>query len=334
MIVSPAAKPAAGANADRPRYDQSMFATLAGGYPRPAPPDDPAAPDPGLAAVLAAQVEAGLELVSDGLVHRPEPYGEALGASLVAAWRATAIATDRPTKLAVLGPYSAGTVDALPGGATEALAAALVTAAGALAAAGCPVLEIHEPGAVGIRHDAAERARFGAAHRRLAGELAAATAAAHPGLHLCLAITGGNADAAGPETILAAPYASYLFDLVDGPDNWRLVTAVPGSRGIVCGVGDASGQGRTRLEEVVFAARYAASSGGRGLDRVGLAPSGSLAGLDPERARTVLELVGGAARLLAAGPGAALRHLDPRAVDARSAALGMYRQERGRSRRP
>lgn len=308
----------------------AMFATLAGGYPRPAPPDDSTTPDPGLAAVLAAQLEAGLELVSDGLVHRPEADGEALGARLVAAWREVASATDHAAKLAVLGPYSAGGADPSPGADTEALAGALVMAGGALAAAGCPVLEVHEPDAVQIGRHAAERTRFAAAHARLAGELAAA----HPGLHLCLAITGGNADTAGPETILAAPYASYLFDLVDGPDNWRLVTAVPGSRGIVCGVGDASGQGRTGLEEIVFAARYAASTGGRGLDRVGLAPSGSLAGLDPERARTVLDLVGEAARLLAAGPAAALRQLDPRAVDARSAALGMYRQERGRSRRP
>ncbi len=312
-----------------------MFATLAGGYPRPAPPDDPAAPDPGLAAVAAAQVEAGLELVSDGLIHRPESDGAALAQRLVAAWRALAALVAHPAKLAVVGPFSAGGAGPNPGAATDAIAVALVTAGRALAAAGCPLLEVHEPEAVGIGHDAVERARFAAAHRRLAGELAARAGTDSPrGLHLCLAISGGNADAAGRETILAAPYASYLFDLVDGPDNWRLVTAVPGSKGVVCGVGDASGQGRTGLEEIVFAARYAASTGGRGLDRVGLAPSGSLAGLDPSRARAVIDLVGGAARLLAAGPATALRHLDPRAVDARSAALGMYRQERGRSRRP
>lgn len=307
-----------------------MFATLAGGYPRPAPPDDPTAPDPGLAAALAAQVEAGLELVSDGLVHRVESDGEALAARLVVAWRGLATATDRPTKLAVVGPFSAAGGEPDPGAATEALAGALVLAGGALAAAGCPVLEVHEPDAVRIGRDASERERFTAANARLTGELTAT----HPGLHLCLAITGGNADGAGPAVILAAPYASYLFDLVDGPDNWRLVMAVPGSRGIVCGVGDASGRDRIGLEEIVFAARYAASSGGRGMNRVGLAPSGSLAGIEPERARAVLDLVGRAARLLAAGPATALAALDPRAVDARSAALGEYRQERGRSRRP
>ena len=306
-----------------------VFATLAGGFPRPAPPDDPAVPDPGLAEALAAQVEAGLELVSDGLVHAPEPDEHPLAVRLVDAWRALAAATDRPTKVAVVGPFSAGGENASSGAATEALVDALAVAGGALAEAGCLVLEVHEPGAVGIGSDTAERGRFVRAHARLVGALGAA----HPGLHVSLAITAGNADSAGRETILAAPYASYLFDLVDGPDNWRLVTAVPGSRGIVCGVGDASGLGRTGLEEMVFAARYAASTGGRGLDRVGLAPSGSLAGLDQDRARAVLELIGRAARLLAGGPAAALAGLDPRAVDARSAALGEYRQDRGRSRR-
>ena len=43
------------------------------------------------------------------------------------------------------------------------------------------------------------------------------------GTHLSLAITGGNADEAGIETILAAPYASLAVDLIAGPDNWRLV---------------------------------------------------------------------------------------------------------------
>ena len=36
-------------------------------------------------------------------------------------------------------------------------------------------------------------------------------------------MTGGNADGAGVETLLAAPYASLAVDLIDGPDNWRLV---------------------------------------------------------------------------------------------------------------
>jgi hypothetical protein len=68
------------------------------------------------------------------------------------------------------------------------------------------------------------------------------------------------------------------------------------------------------------------------LHRVGLAPSGSLAGLDPERAGLILAMLGRAARLLAAGPAEALAALDPRAVDARSAALGEYRQDRPRPR--
>ena len=52
-----------------------------------------------------------------------------------------------------------------------------------------------------------------------------------PPLHAMLAITGGSAWEAGPETILEAPYASYLFDLIAGPDNWYLVRAAPGRPG-------------------------------------------------------------------------------------------------------
>lgn len=289
-----------------------MFATLAGGYPRTAMP-----PAEVLGQVVGAQVEAGLGLISDGLVHpASEPTAE-----LVAAWRATRDAVEArapglPAKLAVAGPWTSGGAAGAHDAATE-LRASLE----ALADAGCPLVEIHEPAAAqpaaALPADAAGRATFAAAHATLLYGIAER-------IHACLAITGGEATPLGIEVLLAAPYRSYLLDLLDGPDGWRLAAAVPGERGIVVGVGDAAGRRRTRLEDVVWAAGYAASTGGRGSARVGLAPSGGLEALAPDQARAVIDLLGEAARTLAAGKEATLGRLDPRAIDARSAALGRY----------
>jgi hypothetical protein len=308
-----------------------MFATLAGGYPRP--PD--LLPDQALAAVLEAQVGAGLGLLSDGLVHpAATPAGE-----LAAAWDATrdaaaTLAPGLPVKAAIEGPFGAGVAGLArteggraPGGAGDALGATAALRAGllALAEAGCPLVEVHEP-AGSLPRDGAGREVFAAVHRALLDGLPKR-------LHVSLAITGGDATALSPEALFAAPYRSHLFDLLDGPESWRLVAVAPSERGIVVGVGDASGRRRTRLEDVVWAAGYAASTGGRGIDRIGIAPSGSLAGLAPDRARAVLDLLGEAARAIAGGSEEVLRRLDPRAIDARSAALGQYREPGGRRTR-
>ncbi len=297
-----------------------MFATLAGRYPWP--PDLP--PETGLAAVVAAQVEAGLGLLSDGCVH---PAGSA-AEDLVGAWTATrSIAAARdvasagapalPVKLAVEGPFAA----AGPGGALET-ARTMRSALLALVDAGCPVVEVHEPAAT-LPSDDAGRAAFATAHHALLDGLPDA-------LHASLAITGGDAMGLGEGALFAAPYRSHLFDLVAGPDSWRLIAVAPSDRGIVVGVGDATGRRRTRIEDAVWAAGYAASTQGRGMDRVGIAPSGSLDGLSPARAREIVDLLGEAARTIAAGRDEVLGRLDPRAIGARTAALGHYRPARRR----
>jgi hypothetical protein len=295
-----------------------MFATLAGGYPWPA--DRPA--DAALESVVVAQVAAGLELLADGLVH---PAGTA-ARDLVDAWAAArGVAAARgsalPVKLAIEGPFAA----AGPTGALEA-AQALNRALFALAEAGCPVVEVHEPAAT-LPSDDAGRAAFAAAHRALLDGIPA-------DLHASLAVTGGDAMALGVDALFAAPYRSHLFDLLTGAEGWRLVAVAPAERGIIVGVGDATGRRRTRIEDVVWAASYAASTQGRGPDRVGIAPSGSLAGLEPARAREVLDLLGEAVRALAGGRDELLERLDPRSIDARTAALGHYRPpQRGRPSR-
>jgi hypothetical protein len=145
------------------------------------------------------------------------------------------------------------------------------------------------------------------------------------GTHLSLALTGGNVDTAGAATVFAAPYASYAIDLIAGPDNWRLVAAAPGDRGIVCGALSAAPGSHDGPEVLVWAAHYAASTRGRGHARVGLANVPGLGALDWPAARAKLVRLGEAARIAAAESSSEIAAaLDPRAVDARSAALGRF----------
>jgi hypothetical protein len=287
-----------------------MFATLLGPMPRPALPED-AAPEALLDAVLAAQSDAGLEPLTDG--------GWPLSADdPVAAWRATQSRAAALVKAVLSGPVSAGRP-------VEAVRAEIL----GLADAGCAWIEIHEPVAVAIGTDEDARARFADAHRALTADLAGID-----GLHLSLAITGGDADTAGIRTILAGAYASLALDLIDGPDNWRLVTATPGDRGIVCGALSAHEGGDESPELLLYAAGYAASTGGRGPARVGLATSGSLAGLSWDVAVRKLRRLGAGARLAAAPAAERRAGLDPRAVDIRSAALGTRTPRPRRPSRP
>ena len=96
----------------------------------------------------------------------------------------------------------------------------------ALAAAGCPFVEIAEPDALAIAivpAAASVRRRASPAGRR------------DEGLHCSLALTGGNVDGRRPAALFDLAYASYAFDLIAGPDNWRLIARRPADRGIICG---------------------------------------------------------------------------------------------------
>jgi hypothetical protein len=109
------------------------------------------------------------------------------------------------------------------------------------------------------------------------------------------------------------------------------VAQTPGERGIVCGALAAAAGTDDVPELLLYAARYAASTGGRGPDRVGLATASSLAGLSWEDALAKLDRLADAARIAGLPAGEALRALDPRAIDARSAALGRYDPPASRS---
>jgi methionine synthase II (cobalamin-independent) len=288
-----------------------MFSTLLGALP-PLAADDPDRGDGVLGAVrrnVADLEAAGLELLTDGLAAAtPDEDPDAV----VARWRAAADATTRPVKQVLLGPASGGPSGAAPAPARSPAEAAARTRAvlEALGAAGCPFVEIAEPAASSIVSDAGARAAFVAAHAALLDGVA--------GIHVSLALTGANFDAAGAATFFDLPYASYAFDLIAGPDNWRLITAAPGDRGIVCGALDPRPDGDETRELLVWAAHYAASTSGRGIARVGLANASSLEDLPREVALRKLDRVADGARVAAVGSAEEMAALlDPRALGLR-----------------
>jgi methionine synthase II (cobalamin-independent) len=343
-----------------------MFATVTGALPRrshdgldldaladavAAGAADPATLDAATEALvqdwLVEQVTAGLEPLTDGQVRTPDlaaTVADALGLDagsdarwtapiLVATWRAAAASADRAVKQAIPGPYTLARRDAPVGSPAEeratrslAIADALAHEIAALATAGCPLVEVEEPAAVAIGTDEAERELFVETQRRLLRDAGT--------LHASLAVVGGDASAAGEATFVETPYASFLFDLIAGPDDWRLIARTPGQRGIVCGALDARAEATDDPALLVWAAHYAASTGGRGLARVGLSTSSSLRGLTHERAVAKLRVLGDAARIAGAGSVDAIAAaLDPRAIDSRTAALGGV-QPRPRPRVP
>ena len=138
------------------------------------------------------------------------------------------------------------------------------------------------PGAAGSRSTSRRRRGSGRTRTPAPGSwtrTAALTAELGDDVHLSLAITGGSADAAGIDTFLAGAYASLALDLIDGPDNWRLATAWPADRGLICGALSTREGSDDGPELLLWAARYGASTRGRGPARVGLATAGSLAAL-------------------------------------------------------
>jgi methionine synthase II (cobalamin-independent) len=196
----------------------------------------------------------------------------------------------------------------------------------ALAAAGCPLVEIEEPAALSLGAGEAALRAFAEAHRRLAADAP---------VHLSLALGSGNLAPEAYRVILDTAYASYAVDLVAGPDNWRLVVDIPGDRGVVCGALRPVEGSDDSPELLVWAAHYAASMRRRGLDRVGLANAPGLERLPWDVARRKLDRLAEAARIAALPRrGGQLRAaLDPRATDLKSRAAGRHVPKRGRATR-
>lgn len=270
-----------------------MFATIAG--PLPPRPDLTSVAER-LRAAIELQVEAGIGLLTDGGVH---------GADVdpVEAWRAARdVAGDHPVKAVLAGPFGGTPVE---GSSVEALRATIVR----LAEAGCPVIQVDEPDLArlggGGAADGRTPGRFLELHRRLADGLGDA-------VHLHLSL-GAGAEALG-DALFELPYRSVGFDLIGGPDDWRIAVRAPGDRGLVCGAIDPAAPGSGDLETAIWAAGYAASTMGRGPDRVGLAIAPGLERLTPERAAVKLRILGEAARLATASREELEAVVDPRAT--------------------
>ncbi len=253
---------------------------------------------------------------------------------LVADWRfADAAARDAarerdleplPVKACLVGPYTLARLSHAGEFSREALTMALAEALGqevrALVEAGAPVVQIDENALTMIAaDDDDERALATRALSRLCEAVADL-----PVAHLCLAVTMGSAEHAGAPLLYERPFKSYLFDLIAGPDNWRLIAYAPTDRGIICGAADARNTARDDEPVLIWAARYAATLNGRGLDRVGLAPSTGLEYLPRDRAKAKIEALAEAARKAGLPGNELAKVIDPRAVDARSAALGRH----------
>jgi len=263
---------------------------------------------------VAALSTTGLELISDG-ADPAHPADDPL--AVVARWRAAGAATAIPTKAVVMGPWSSARST---GGDALEIADRLRTTVVALAGAGCPLVEISEPGAARIADDPSEATAFATAHHRLIDGT--------EGIHASLALGAGSLDGTPPAILFDLAYASYAFDLVGGPDNWRLIVQAPADRGIIVGALDLAPDADDTREVLVWAAHYAASTNGRGLARVGLAnaPMGP-DGPRPTRADMLqkLTVVAEAGRIAAVESAEELVGLlDRRAVDPRAGRAGRF----------
>ncbi len=292
-----------------------MFATIIGPYPQ-----IEGDPHERLVATVSDQLDAGLGMLSDGWVHDVVTAGTT---RVVAAWQAAddvgrhlaAVAEiETPqVKACLLGPWSSGNGDPTR---VRAAARTLGTVIGPLFDAGAPIVQLTEPRVGDI--DAADEATID-----LLEEVLSSLATVAPG-HVSLALAGGGPTAVPPERLFAAPFASFLFDLIRSPDDWRLCARVPADAGLIVGVSDARTPDPDTEAVSVWGARYAASLRGRGPGRVGLCTSAGLESLSRSAARAKLASLAEAARKAELPREALADVVDPRMVDARSAALGRY----------
>src|SRR4051794_28840510 len=203
-------------------------------------------------------------ILGDGVVHDVSRSPEAIDVS-IAAWTA---ANDAARELAaggtrgvepplvkacLLGPFTSRVADRTASELTH-VAERLHEAVERLFDAGAAVVQLVEDGLVSL--DPSDTSAVAAARAALE------VATRDPSGHVSLSVGRGNVDRLGPAFFFDLPIASFVFDLINGPDNWRLITRAPADRGILCGVADC-GVARDEEEAVmIWAARYAASTSG------------------------------------------------------------------------
>jgi hypothetical protein len=238
--------------------------------------------------------------------------------------------TDITVKQVLVGPYTIARL-AGPGGASRevlalALAEALNAELRALAAAGCPIIQVDEGALTSIGDDEAEWDLYAETQRRLTAGLTE-----H---HLSLGLYRGGIHPAGHGTVLDGPWLSYLVDAFGGPDAWRFVFAVPPEIGVVIGALDAANPALDDTEVMVWAMSWAGPEE-RTTARVGIASNGSLRAIGRHPARRKTELMGEAVRVASMGP---LREvaeaLDPVPLDSKIGPLREMADAVEAARRP
>jgi len=91
------------------------------------------------------------------------------------------------------------------------------------------------------------------------------------GRHRALLPVGGNLVGLSREEWLLLPAESLVINPIRDPESWRAAATWPGDRGLILALVPAPGDEEPEpVEVLLWAVRYAASLGGRGLDRVGV----------------------------------------------------------------
>lgn len=149
------------------------------------------------------------------------------------------------------------------------------------------------------------------AHHRLAQRLTGLE-----GVHRALLPVGGSLIEMTREEWLQLPAESLVINPIRDPESWRAAATWPGDRGLILALVPAPGDEEPEpVEILLWAVRYAASLGGRGLDRVGVAgmiPTQN-ARLDAEEAARRIGLLERLVQLSSANEETLRAELDPRA---------------------
>jgi hypothetical protein len=136
------------------------------------------------------------------------------------------------------------------------------------------------------------------------------------GGHRALLPVGGNLVGMTREEWLQIPAESLVINPIRDPESWRAAATWPGERGLILALVPAPGdESPEPVEILLWAVRYAASLGGRGLDRVGVAgmlPTPN-ARHDAEEAARRIALLERLVQLAAADEETLRAELDPRA---------------------
>ena len=92
------------------------------------------------------------------------------------------------------------------------------------------------------------------------------------GVHRALLPIGGDLVGMSREEWLQIPAESLVINPIRDPESWRAAATWPGDRGLILALVPAPGdEAAEPVEILLWAVRYAASLGGRGLDRVAVA---------------------------------------------------------------